>query len=179
MKNTNKNLKYIICTGLFLVGVMGIISLSRCIDESRDMIKRECENVDDYSVGDPNNVFRTGTSGGKVLGQFGCKGKSPYNSKSGYAKYNVQISDTCNLDIDIRYSCNNIHSISIRIYIDNEYEPRANFYPENTHDWNSFKNTGKINIGPVTAGSHSITFKTDGAMYGVADLDYFILSIQP
>jgi len=245
MKNTDKNLKYIIFVGLLLAGVVGIVALSGCIDKCGDLdqnccekdkcnsgdlvcgdnkcvhcgsvyesccknnkcdkgicsegkcekcgkvgelccsgdvcdngvcsngkctaktteqtplpkppdtlpvklIKRECESVDDYSVGDPNNIFRTGASNGKVLGQFGCEGKSPYNSKSGYAKYNVQISDTGNWSIDIRYSCNNAHSVPIEIYIDDEQKPRAKFYPENTHNWNSFKDTGKIIVKMLT-----------------------------
>ncbi len=140
-------------------------------------IKIECEKVDDYSVGDPN-IFRTSASNSKVLGQFGCECKSPYNSKSGYAKYNVQISDTGNWSIDIRYSCNNAHSVPIEIYIDDEQKPRAKFYPKNTYDWNSFKDSGKIDIGSITAGSHFITFKTEGARYGVADMDYFVLQVK-
>ena len=139
---------------------------------------RECEDVDDYTVGNPN-IWRTHASQKKVLGQFGCESKPPWNSKSGYAKYNnIHLIETGNLSIMIRYSCNNAHSTPISIYFDDEPKPRRIFYTQNTHDWNTFRETDKINLGATIAGYHSLTFKTEGVKYGAADLDYFILSTQ-
>jgi len=206
MKNINKNLGILTLMGLLLGGV---IIISGCIGgengeqkysdneiplgeqpngkqkstdrettEEKTPITIECEYVDDYTVGDPN-IWRSHASKKKVLGQFGCEGKSPWNPKSGYAKYNnISISETGDWAISIKYSCNNIHSVPIRIYLDDEPEHRAIFYPKNTHDWNIFQENDKINLGAITAGNHSITFKTDGVKYGAADLDYFVLSIQ-
>ncbi len=65
---------------------------------------------------------------------------------------------------------------STNSYFDDEPEPRAMFYAQNTRDWNTFKETEKINLGGITAGNHSIIFKTEGLKYGAADLDYFTLS---
>ena len=149
------------------------------IREVKQPIKRECEEVDDYTVGDPDNIVRSSASKKKVLGQFGCIGNSPYSPKSGYAEYSdILVSETGNWSIRVAYSCNNAHSVPISIYLDGESEPRAEFYPKNTYDWNKFRETDKINIGAITAGYHSVTFKTDGANFGVADLDYFVLSTQ-
>lgn len=141
-------------------------------------IIRECEEVDDYTVGDPNNIIRSSASKKRVLGQFGCAGSSPYGPESGYATYKVQIPETGNWFISVVYSCRNVHSVSIDIYVDDEQKPRASFYPENTLDWNSFQSTVKINLGAITAGPHTMIFKTNGAKYGVADLDYFVLSME-
>lgn len=140
-------------------------------------INIECEDADDYTAGDPNNIIRSNASKKKVLGQFGCAGSSPYGPKSGYAKYKVQIPEAGNWFISVAYSCQNAHSVPIDIYVDDEQKPRASFYPENTLDWNAFQKTIKINLGAITSGSHNIIFKTGGAKYGVADLDYFVLSL--
>ena len=177
MKNINKNLRYLALTGLLIASVVIIVVIISGWQESPSYF-RECEDVDDYTVGDPNNIYRSDASKKRVLGQFGCEGKS-WSPKSGYAKYDdIHISETGNWTINIRYSYNNDHSIRIRIYLDNESEPRAIFYPKNTHDWNNFQENGKIKLGAITAGYHSITFKTEGTKYCVADLDYFVLSIQ-
>ena len=141
--------------------------------------QREFEDVEDYTAGDPN-ILRSSASKEKVLGQFGCEGKSPWNPKSGYAKYNnIHFDSTENWIIIIHYSCNNNHSVPIKIYLDDEREPRGIFNPENTHDWNTFRRTDNISLGIIMTGYHSLTFQTDGVRDGVADLDYFVLFTYP
>lgn len=175
-----KSLGHLVIVGLLIAGAIMTIDEYYIGYECIPGIEPsgECENVGAYTVGDPNNIIRSSASKKKVLGQFGCMSKSPYSSKSGYAKYNILICEAGNWGISIRYSCNNAHSVPIRIYLDDESEPRAEFYPKNTNNWNAFRKTDKINLGHITAGFHSITFETNGTKYGVADLDYFILSIQ-
>ena len=84
--------------------------------------------------------------------------------------------DLMNLYLWVRYSKNSGASVSIAVYIDDEVVPRATFVPQNQGDWNMFDWTSAIDLGSISAGSHSVKFYTDGQQFGVADLDKFILS---
>lgn len=133
---------------------------------------RECENPDEYMVG--QMIWRSNASGLRVHGQFGCEGSSPWPAKAGYVKYNtVELRSIDHLYLIVRYSKHSASTTPIEIYLDEEAQPRATFIPENQGNWDRFTETDPIDLGQITAGTHTIKFSTDGQQHGVADLDKF------
>jgi len=91
---------------------------------------------------------------------------------------NIDIPQTDNLYLKLRYSKYSLSSVPILIYIDDEPDPRANFIPLDQGEWNNFTWTEPIPLGSMGSGVHSIMFSTDGQQYGVADLDGFVLTAE-
>jgi hypothetical protein len=48
--------------------------------------------------------------------------------------------------------------------------------PIDQGDWNKFVWTEPMDLGKVSFGDHSIKFYTEGQIFGVADLDKFVLT---
>lgn len=133
---------------------------------------RECEYPDEYTVGQV--AQRPNVSGSEVHTQFGCESFDPWTARAGYVKYNIlEFQSSCHLYLVIRYSKSSPSTTPIRIYLDEETQPRAVFTPYNQESWNEFTETELLDLGQITAGAHTIKFSTDGQQYGVADLDKF------
>lgn len=133
--------------------------------------ERECEFPSRSSVG--QLIDRGRASNNKVHGQFGCDGKT-YKAKSGVVEYgDIRIPKTENLFLTLTYSKNSELSGIISIFIDKE--KRGEIIPKNHGDWNKFYTESSNDLGPVKEGLHSLTFKTKGQDYCVADLDMFKL----
>jgi hypothetical protein len=133
--------------------------------------KRECEFSSRSSVG--LVIDREAASNHKVHGQFGCDSKK-YKAKSGFVEYSdIRIPKTENLFLELKYSKNSEPSGKISIFLDND--KRNVILPKNQGDWNKFYTESSIDLGSVKEGLHSLTFKTEGQDYGVADLDMFRL----
>jgi DNA-binding CsgD family transcriptional regulator len=138
--------------------------------------EREGEYPDDSTVG--QMLERTNASGSKVHGQFGTVAAWP--AKSGFVKYNnIKIPQTDHLYLKLRYSKYSSSSVTILVYLDDELSPRAIITPVEQGNWDKFVWTDAIDLGSVVSGTHSIKFYTDGQVYGVADLDKFILTTEP
>jgi len=140
--------------------------------------ERECEHPDAYTVG--QTIARSNASGAAVHGQFGATNASPWPALAGSVTYkNISTPRVEQLYLKVRYSKNSPASISIRITVDEEYNPRAAFTPKDQGGWNKFAWTEPIYLGSIESGVHSLTFTTDGQQYGVADLDEFVLTAGP
>jgi hypothetical protein len=137
-------------------------------------VTRECEYPGGSTVG--QMIPRSNASGSKVHGQFGCEGAEPWSAKAGYVRYNINLPSSAPIYLVLRYSKNSEPVTPIRIYIDEETQPRATFTPENQGDWEGFTETEPIYLGQITSGTHNLTLSTDGQQYGVTELDKFILS---
>jgi DNA-binding CsgD family transcriptional regulator len=136
--------------------------------------ERECEYPDEYSVGQATR--RTNADGSMVHGQLGVMSASPWSALAGYVTYeSIHIPQVNNLFLMLRYSKSSPPSTPILIYLDNEPDPRATFYPTDLGNWNTFTWTEPIPLGRLESGIHAIMFYTEGQEYGVADLDKFIL----
>ncbi|MCA9950035.1 MAG: carbohydrate-binding protein [Anaerolineales bacterium] len=143
--------------------------------------EREFEYPDEATVG--QLIFRSNASSLKVHGQFGTIDEPPWSAKAGHVKYtNINIPQAGQLYLEFSYSKDSRPSSTpILISLDNETAPRATFYPIDQGNWNPspFPWTDPINLGYIEAGTHSIKFDTVGQQYGVADLDVFILTLEP
>ena len=106
-------------------------------------------------------------SGSKVHGQFGCEGAEPWSAKAGYVRYNINLPSSAPIYLILRYSKNSEPTTPIRIYIDEETQPKTTFTPENQGDWEGFTETEPIYLGQITSGTHNLTLSTDGQQYGV------------
>lgn len=137
--------------------------------------EREAEFPDDFTVG--TTIARSNACGQQVHGQFGTTGVSSYPAQAGYTQYiDITTPQLTNLYLWLRYSKDSPASTQIDVYLDDEVASRASFFPQNQASWNAFAWTAAIDLGPISAGLHTIKFYTDGQQYGVADLDKFILS---
>ena len=137
--------------------------------------EREAEFPDDFTVG--TTIARSNACGQQVHGQFGTTGVPPYPAQAGYAQYiDITTPQLTNLYLWVRYSKDSPASTQIDVFLDDEVAPRASFVPQNQASWNAFTWTTAIDLGPISAGLHTVKFYTDGQQYGVADLDKFILS---
>jgi hypothetical protein len=122
-------------------------------------------------------IARSNACGQQVHGQFGTTGIHPYPAQAGYAQYiDITTPQLTNLYLWIRYSKDSPASTQIDVFLDDEVAPRASFFPQNQASWNAFAWTTAIDLGPISAGLHTVKFYTDGQQYGVVDLDKFILS---
>ena len=135
--------------------------------------EREGEYPDESTVG--LVLQRSDASAQMAHGQFGTVPVWP--AQPGYVKYKeINIPGTDHLLLRLRYSKHSASEVYILVYLDEETVPRAKFLPVNQSDWNKFVWTDKIDLGDVKRGVHSVTFYTDGQVYGVADLDKFELT---
>jgi DNA-binding CsgD family transcriptional regulator len=137
--------------------------------------EREGEYPDESTVGQV--LQRSSASAEMVHGQFGTVPAWP--AKSGFVKYNnIEIPQTDHLYLKLRYSKYSSSTVPILIYLDDVLSEQA-ITPIDQGSWDKFVWTESIDLGSVERGVHSITFYTDGQEYGVADLDKFILTIEP
>ena len=136
--------------------------------------ERENEYPDTFTVGQV--LQRSNASDEMVHAQFGTVPAWP--AQPGYLKYsNIEIPRTEHLFLRLRYSKYSSSSASILVYLDDESEPRVAILPVDQGDWNKFVWTDRLDLGSVESGSHSLMFSTAGQIYGVADLDKFVLSV--
>ena len=136
--------------------------------------ERECENPDEYSVG--QTIERPNASAANVHGQFGAAGEAPWPEQTGFVKYdNIETPRSEHLYLQIQYSKNSPSDVPIRVFLDDEPEPRVTFSPGDLGSWEEFAWTEPLLLGTIEAGVHTIKFETDGQQYGVADLDKFVL----
>jgi hypothetical protein len=157
----------------WLLLMLAILSVYVLSNRTVWKFEREGEYPDDYTVG--MVLQRSDASAQMAHGQFGTVPAWP--AQSGYVKYNeINIPGTDHLLLRLRYSKHSASEIYILIYLDDEVIPRAKILPVNQSDWNKFIWTDRIDLGEVRRGVHSITFYTDGQVYGVADLDKFELT---
>ena len=140
--------------------------------------EREAEFPDRFTVG--QDVARSNASGNKAHGQFGSLSVAPWSPRSGEVEYyNIEIPQSTEVFLRLRYSKFSVQSVRILIFVDTEETPRADILPINQGDWNTFAWTDLIALGKINKGKHSIRFQTNGQEYGVADLDKFILTTEP
>jgi len=137
---------------------------------------REGEYPDEYTVG--LVLQRSSASAQMVHAQFGTVPAWP--AQPGYVKYdNINIPQADHLYLKLRYSKYSSASVPILVYLDEELEHRAAILPTDQGSWDKFVWTDAIDLGSVERGVHSIKFYTDGQIFGVADLDKFILTTEP
>ena len=135
---------------------------------------REAETPNEATVG--QTIFRSNASGELVHGQFGSQGQSPWSAKEGYVLYEITTPPLTHLLLQVRYSKYSPATAIISVLLDDESTSRTTFLPSNLGDWDTFVWTSELDLGPVSAGAHTIKFHTIGQEFGVADLDWFILS---
>jgi hypothetical protein len=151
---------------------------SRTLTSSQWKYERECEYPDEATVGQA--IQRSSASKSLVHGQFGTEASHPWTGKPGIVKYaHINIPQADQLILKIRYSKFSPSSIPIQIYIDEEKEPRAIFYPIDHGNWDRFVWSEEISLGGIEGGNHVLLFSTDGQQYGVADLDSLVLESLP
>lgn len=179
-KYNNKVIKIFLVMIVFLVACSPLPTSSPTpvlTPTASGQLIREAETADEITTGDKDNIWRSNASDQMVLGQFGCEGDSPYAAKPGYAKYIIEkIPRSTHLYLVVRFSKDTPAIKPIEVYIDDETEPRASFYPTNQDDWNKFAETERLDLGSIEAGDHILRFQTVGQQYGVADLDKFTLT---
>jgi DNA-binding CsgD family transcriptional regulator len=135
--------------------------------------EREGEHPDEYTVGQV--IQRSEASDEMVHGQFGTVPAWP--AQPGYVIFeNINTPWACHLYLQIRYSKYSASEVPILVYLDDETKPRAYIMPIDQGDWNKFVWTETIDLGKVSFGDHSIKFYTEGQIFGVADLDKFVLT---
>ena len=138
--------------------------------------EREGEHPDEFSVGQV--IQRPDASDEMVHGQFGTVPAWP--AQPGYVQYgNIEMPRAEHLYLKLRYSKHSASDVIILVYLDEEAQPRAEILPINQGSWEKFVWTNLIDLGKVERGVHSIRFYTDGQVYGVADLDKFVLTTEP
>jgi DNA-binding CsgD family transcriptional regulator len=137
--------------------------------------EREGEYPDEFTVGQVIN--RPNASDEMVHGQFGTVPAWP--AQPGYVKYsNIETPQTEHLFFRLRYSKYSSSSATVQVYLDVESEPRFAILPVDQGDWDKFVWTDVIDLGRVERGVHTIKLYTVGQIYGVADLDKFVLSAK-
>jgi hypothetical protein len=138
--------------------------------------EREGEYPDESTVG--LVLQRSSASAEMVHAQFGTVPAWP--AQPGYVKYdNINIPQAEHLYLKLRYSKYSSSSVPILVYLDEELAQRAAIWPIDQGNWDKFVWTDVIDLGSVKRGVHSIKFYTDGQIFGVADLDKFILTTEP
>lgn len=175
---TQKNkIIYKIVLGLLAIGILILVILVSKPKKAW-IYEREAEFPDEFTVG--QDLDRTDASGSKVHGQFGSQSTEPWSAQPGFVKYyNIEVTRSDILYLQLKYSKFSKSSVPILIYIDDEQNPRVSIYPTDQGDWNKFIWTERIPLGKVTKGIHSIKFFTNGQLFGTADLDKFILTTEP
>ena len=139
--------------------------------------ERECESPDEHTVG--QTMKRDDASNLLAHAQFGTISEDPWSKKSGYVQYNaINVPQNGRLSIQLRYSKHSISSTPLIFYIDDEPEPRATRYLRDQQSWETFVWTNPISLGDIEEGTHTLKIFTDGQLYGVADLDKFILTVE-
>jgi DNA-binding CsgD family transcriptional regulator len=137
--------------------------------------EREGEYPDEFTVGQVIN--RPNASDEMVHGQFGTVPAWP--AQPGYVKYsNIETPQTEHLFFRLRYSKYSSSSATVQVYLDVESEPRFAILPVDQGHWDKFVWTDVIDLGRVERGVHTIKLYTVGQIYGVADLDKFVLSAK-
>ena len=145
------------------------------VPEPWSRYERECEDPDMHTVG--QTMIRSYASGAEVHGQFGTENTPPWNPMAGEVHYdNIELPRLDTLYLNLRYSKFSTPTVPILIFLDDEMEPRAVVITIDQHSWDQFTWTGPINLGAVERGVHRIKFFTEGQVYGVADLDKFVLT---
>ena len=135
--------------------------------------EREGEYPDEFTVGQV--LQRSNASGEMVHGQFGTVPAWP--AQPGFVIYsNIRTPRLDHLFLKLRYSKFSSSSENISVYMDDEIDPRAVILPVDQGDWDRFIWTDAIDLGSVARGVHTLKFLTNGQVYGVADLDRFVLS---
>jgi DNA-binding CsgD family transcriptional regulator len=163
-----------ISTMLVLATIVAIV-LYLSVPKSWNRYERECEHPDEFIGG--QMIGRSNASGSTVFGQFGTTSDAPWPALPSSVTYkNINTPYVEQLYMKMRYSKNSPSSVPILVFIDDEKNPRAAFYPTDQGDWNHFAWTEPIFLGSVDSGVHTLRFSTNGQQYGVADLDKFILS---
>jgi DNA-binding CsgD family transcriptional regulator len=158
---------------VLLITVMVVAYLS--LSKKAWTYPREGEYHDEFTVG--LVLQRSSASAEMVHGQFGTVPAWP--AQPGYVRYNnIKIPHTEHLFLKLRYSKYSSSSIPILVYLDDELEQRAAILPIDQGSWDKFVWTDAIDLGSIERGVHSIKFYTDGQVYGVADLDKFILTTE-
>ena len=137
--------------------------------------EREGEYPDVFTVG--LVLQRSEASEQMAHCQFGTVPAWP--AQPGYVRYdNIETPRTDHLFLKLRYSKHSSSDVLIFVYLDDESAPRAEILPINQGSWEKFVWTDVIDIGSVERGVHTLKFYTDGQIYGVADLDKFVLSVD-
>lgn len=165
---------------LLILGVLGAAGLAfglvqRAQQAAELPYRRECEYPDASTVG--QMMARVNAFENKVHGQFGTEGQPPWNAQAGYVIYkNIRTPQVSALYLKLRYSKNTQSQAPILVYLDDETQPRAVFYPLDQKNWDQFVWSEALALGKVRSGTHSLKLATDGQLWGVADLDRFVLS---
>jgi DNA-binding CsgD family transcriptional regulator len=163
---------------LTVIGILAVLALMvvlySTVQGSQKKYERECETPDAYTVG--QTIGRSNASSSSVHGQFGTTSSTPWSAQPGSVTYkNISLPQVEHLYIQVCYSKHSSSSVPILIYLDDETDQRAAFYPKDQGDWNRFAWTELIYLRRVESGVHTIRFVTAGQQYGVADLDKFVL----
>ncbi len=90
----------------------------------------------------------------------------------------INIPQTGQLFLKLRYSKNSPSAAPILVYLDNEPEPRASIFLVDQQNWDQFTWTELIPLNEVGRGVHTLKLATVGQDYGVADLDKLALTKQ-
>lgn len=167
--------RLVVIVGILLAAIVYILF---SIQEPWSRYERECEDPDMHTVG--QTMIRSYASGAEVHGQFGTQNEPPWDPMAGEVLYdNIELPRLEALYLNLRYSKFSTPTVPILIYLDEETEPRAAVVTVDQHSWDTFIWTGPINLGAVERGVHRIKFFTEGQVYGVADLDKFVLTGSP
>lgn len=152
----------------------GMLSLG-CQDTAQPkLVLRQCEYPDQSDVG--MKIWRSQASNLLVHGQFGTVDHPPYPAREGSVWYTLEVRETSELFLRLRYSKHSESVVPIQCYVDAQL--RAEVMPDPTGDWNKFAWTGKIKLGPVPSGTHKLKLSTVGQLYGVADLDLIAIGSE-
>lgn len=158
---------------LWILLILSILVVFILLNLKTWTYEREGEHPDESTVGQV--IQRSEASAEMVHGQFGTVPAWP--AQPGYMIYeNIKIPWACHLYLQIRYSKFSASEVPILVYLDDEELPRASIMPIDQGDWNKFVWTDTIDLGKVKFGVHSIKFYTEGQIFGVADLDKFVLT---
>jgi DNA-binding CsgD family transcriptional regulator len=164
---------YKIPISLWIILTIAIVSAFMLWRRTPWKYEREGEYPDEATVGQV--LQRTNASKEMVHGQFGTIPAWP--AQPGYVKYdNIKTPRLDHLFLRLRYSKYSASSVPILVYLDDETSPRAIILPVDQGSWEKFIWTDTFDLGSVKRGVHSIKFYTDGQVYGVADLDRFVLT---
>jgi hypothetical protein len=159
---------------LWILLVLSILVVLILLNNKPWRYERECEHPDENTVGQV--IQRSNASAEMAHGQFGTVPAWP--AQSGYVEYDkIRTPWASHLYLQLRYSKFSASEVPILVFLDDE--ERASIMPIDQGDWDKFVWTETIDLGKVGFGVHSIKFYTDGQIYGVADLDKFILTTEP
>jgi hypothetical protein len=144
---------------------------------------REAESPDGQGGGSGWLIQRSNAYEQKVRGALGCNPVG-WQALAGYVEYDLDVlpAGTHHLYVKVGYSKNNTDPVPVTVSLyptgGGATVASASFTPQNTGDWNAFT-TSVVDLGNVSGGDYTLKFSTDGAQYGVADLDRFIITSTP